>query len=76
VTLVAVPTPSVRPTPTPPWRSDWPAAIAGAHRAADAYVNRFTIDDVDAAPPAFITTPPWVHALGVVGRDRSDPFQR
>ena len=62
---------------SPGWRSDWPAAIAGAQRlASDAYVNRFTIDDVGSATPAFVTTPPWVHALGVIGRDRSDPFQR
>jgi hypothetical protein len=39
-------------------------------------VNRFTIDDAGAAPRSFVTTPPWVHALGIIGRDRSDPFQR
>ena len=44
--------------------------------ASDAYVNRFTIDDAGAAPHSFVTTPPWVHALGIIGRDRSDPFQR
>ncbi len=61
----------------PAWRSDWPAAISRAQRlASDAYVNRFTIDDVGEAPPTFVTTPPWVHALAVIGRDRSDPFQR
>jgi hypothetical protein len=62
---------------SPAWRSDWPGAIAGARRlASDAYVNRFTIDDVRAAPPTFVTLPPWVHALGLLGRDRTDPFAR
>jgi hypothetical protein len=44
--------------------------------ASDAHVNRFTIDDVGAPLPTFVTTPPWVHALWIIGRDRSDPFQR
>jgi hypothetical protein len=39
-------------------------------------VNRFTIDDVGSTAPVFVTTPPWVHALGVIGHDQSDPFQR
>jgi hypothetical protein len=73
--LIADPTPSA--SPSPGWRSDWPATIRGAQRlASDGYVNRFTIDDVGSTAPAFVTTPPWVHALGVIGRDRSDPFQR
>jgi hypothetical protein len=61
--LIADATPTA--SASPGWRSDWPAAIRGAHRLA-----------VGSATPAFVTTPPWVHALGVIGRDRSDPFQR
>jgi hypothetical protein len=73
--------PSTTPAPlvsaSPAWRSDWPAAIAGAQRlASDEYRNRFTIDDLETATPTFVTTPPWVHALGIISRDRSDPFQR
>src|SRR6185369_16003522 len=38
--LIADPTPSA--SPSPGWRSDWPAAIRGAQRlASDGYVNRF-----------------------------------
>jgi hypothetical protein len=39
-------------------------------------VNRFTIDDVGTATPKFVTTPPWVHALGVIGRHPTDPVHR
>jgi hypothetical protein len=58
-------------------RAEPSTATGNAPRlASDAYVNRFTIDDAGAAPRSFVTTPPWVHALGIIGRDRSDPFQR
>jgi hypothetical protein len=72
--------PSASPEPlvsaSPAWRSDWPAAIGAQRLASDEYRNRFTIDDLGTATPTFVTTPPWVHALGVIGRARSDPFQR
>jgi hypothetical protein len=81
VAEVARAEPSTTPAPvvsaSPTWRSDWPAAIAGAQRvASDEHRNRFTIDDLRTAPPIFVTTAPWVHALEVIGRDRSDSFQR
>jgi len=58
-------------------RTEPSTATGKAQRlASDAYVNRFTIDDVGSATPRFMATPPWVHALGVIGRDRSNPFQR